>query len=354
MHRLALLKAETSKKLLVFILDIISVVVLYIPLYFGILYGFFNINNSYNEALIARKNIEEEHGLVLNFDNSWQEYEVAIKNFYTQYKDDIEALLPEGETYIHAYNVTVLKLPETPNETNFKNEYYSYKIDSNGQYLVHEFAEWNVVEESEQTDYYKRAMMNLFYYEYRNLNSYLKTFNSEYSLSIDTILFKESLSRLISFASSVTIFYFVLPFIFKHGATLFEKLFGLAKVDIKYGCSVSKWKLIVKPIILFALPILGFYFGGFTNIVIFVLGPMFINLICLILTRNNLDIPNLFLRIDLVVKMDSEIADTKRDIIESFKEEVEDKTFTDALSSLSTLDVLSIEEKQKSNEDKKD
>lgn len=341
MHRLILTKPNPLKTVLSFLIDVALLIVVTIPLYFVCLYGFFNIDNSYNAAKEEKKNIEIQHGLVLDEDDSWEEYEQVVKNFYTYYQDIIEEMNP-GFTYIHVYNVAVLGLPLNPTHSNFENEFFKYDSDESG-FKVDEYG----INLGGSGPNFNRYMLGIFRGEYKDLFSYLKTFDKNYADSCDKVIISENFSRLIAFVIAIVPFYWILPFIFKHGATLGEKMMKLGKVNSTNGVSVNKIKLIFTPIILYLIPALGVFYGTSHSLIILSVGPLAISFFLILLGKRNVDLADRLLRIELVDTKESEIPLRKEDIHEELEsQEIEDPDYLSKLSNLDTLNVLPVEEKQ--------
>ncbi len=344
MLQLAVSKADTSKKLLAYILDIISIFLLMIPMFFVTDAIVSNTDQKYVNSVVLIKEQEDLYNLNLSNNESWQTYEKAIQDFYFSFKDKIEEI-NKPYSYIYVYNVDVLLLPLKPTAENFANELFQYKTDSEGKgFLVDEFA--TLIEGS--GDYYERSLKDLFYNEYCDLKGYLKTFYPEYEKATKYVFNTDSLIRMITYLVAISILFLFIPLLFKYGETIPEKIFSLAKVNLNTQMRVSKWKLPLKTLILYGLPTLGIYYGSFRSVMVFVIGFMFISMLTILLNKNNNDLGNMILKIELLNKKDSEILLHKSN---NPKEEYEiEISEPDYLEKLKSIDSININDPTKKDE----
>jgi hypothetical protein len=176
-----------------------------------------------------------------------------------------------------------------------------------------------------------------------------ETFNKDYASCCEKVVTSENFSRLIAFGVAIIPFYLVIPFIFKHGATIGEKIMKLGKVNSKNGVSVNKFKLLFTPLFLYLIPAFGVFYGTTQSLIILCIGPLAISFFLILLGKRNVDIANSLLKIELMDTKDSEIPEKEEDISEELEStDIEDLEFLSKLSNLDTLNVLSIEEKQNS------
>jgi len=277
-----------SKKVVSYLLDIASVFLTSLALYFlsiSLVAGpFLNYNN--NKDIIYRS--EEKYGLNVQETTNYLDYERACTDFYFNYfKDDIvKTYVDEGKNYTieHIYNVLVLNLPAEPTVSTHSTSYYKYSVNDDGSFNVDVVA--NRIAGS--GEFYERSLKDLFYTSYEELFVIARKYDSTYSLAFSTNSQIEDITRVISLSISIIVFYMVLPFFFKHGATLFEHIFKIGHTNEKNGYSISKYKILLRPLFDFPLFLLGLYFATLYSIVLLIVLPLFANAIYMMFSYHNI------------------------------------------------------------------
>lgn len=322
-------KGYIRNRIVAYLFDIFSVVLSYLVLNLVIIYGVYNpflsyqtIKNDINQTLVDY-NLNYESGL------DYEKYEAVIQDFYfNKFEDEIVKnyyeLYKENYTIEHIYNVLVLGLSTTPTMDSYSTSYYKYIVNEDGTFDVDKIA--IKVEGSGKT--YEKNISDLFYTTYKKLPSYLKQYNKtfyELNLKKDRL---DLTNRIISISLSSLIFIIVIPLTNKYSSTLFEKLFKIAHVNIKDGYLIKKWKVVVKNLIVYIIPIIGIILGTTYSIVILTIGFLFLNFIEMAFSKNNLDIGELILRCESVSITESLLFKNKNEeneYIKEHKEEIEAK-----------------------------
>lgn len=337
-------KSNIGKRLLAYAIDIVSVILSTLVLFFIILYGVFGTGFNYigNNKAIEEKS--EEYNLTLRYGEDYKKYEEVVKEFYfVHFKDEIiKDYSGENKTYSieYIYNVVVLRLPETPTTEYNSTSLYRYKVNSDGSYALDILGEQ--VEGSGA--YFERSLMDLFYQSYETLPSILRRYDSSFDKCFLDNAMYEGISRVIAFVISVLIFYILIPYINKHGATLSEKYLKIGYVNTNNYLSIKKYKIALRPLIYYLLPALTMY--AFTGAGVVILGvvPLFINFVVVLLSKENKDLFEIFTKVMASDLESSNIFDNQKEADEFMKQEkIDDIDFCENLKSIDEINTNTTE-----------
>lgn len=320
-------RAPFTKKALAFALDLVALFTLTVGFYFSIVYGVFATGFGYSSNKTYIDNLEISHNYRLGEGEDYKEYEKVIKYFYfDEYTEDILKDINKSGT-VHSityiYNVNVLELPTSPTATKNSSDFYKYKVDSEGNYLVDELGERIA---GSGTNYDKN-ISDFFYTTYNDIPYLARTYNAEYKRAFDNNNTYESISRFSGFVLSYLILFILLPLILKNGSTIFQKVFDIGYVNYRDGFSIKKYKLIFRPFIYFLIPTFGLYFFNIYTIVLLVVAPLFINFVAMVLSSEKRDLFDLICKTDTCTISESLIYKDENEALE--KENNENKEYTD-------------------------
>ena len=333
-------RAPIRNHLLAYLLDMLMLVLTTVGLYYAALYGVCAPAFGYVNKSNRIKEIENQYNLNLTNKNEWYEYEEVVKNFYLTFADQIVAgnkeKTGEDASIIHIYNVTVLELPSKPTDANYKTSYYQYKKDETG-FLVDEWAE----RIEGNSTYYFTNLRGIFETEYNHLFNYLKIYNSEYLSLTDSVYYQKNITRASVMTINVIVIFIVIPLFSKKKQTLFENMFHIARVNKKDSLLIKNHKVVLRPIILYLLPIVGVFFMNRYSFIILAIAPLFINILVSFFSKNNQDVVELLLT-DVAIDTDIfPVATTKEelDLLIGKVELSDDAEYTDRLSNIEPLDI---------------
>lgn len=338
-------KPSTGSRLLSYVLDLLSVALSTLVLYFIVIYSFFGVNYTTNQRYIKEKRVE--YNLNMKYGEvETDEYEKVIKQLYfVDFKDEIlddfkkdrEREDKKEWTIEYIYNVLILNLPEIPNSSNYKTDLFQYTQNSDGSYNIDALA---IKNPDGKGEYFEKNLLDLFYTKYTELESLILKYDAKYNSAFKSNDVYENISRTISLAVSAMIFYSLIPYINKNGSTIFEKMKKIGYVNNRDYFEIKKYKVILRWLIYFALPCVGMYFGSLYTIVLLTILPLFINGIFILLSRNNKDLFEILLSAksasldeSMILKNEDEFNDFAK------KEEYENKQFVDKLADVNQLDV---------------
>lgn len=342
--------ASVSKRLLAWCLDFFILIVGYIALYFTVAYaifgtGFNYVNNSnYIDDVRTSLNLKIKEG------EDYRIYEEVINEFYfVIYPNEIKAMYDDyynaDYTIEHIYNIQVLSLPEKPTPEYHANDMFTYKQNEDGTFNVDVLGV--VLPELDGYNHDKN-MSDYYHHEYSQLDNLVVQFDPVYAKAINNNLHYESISRVSALFLSVVIFYIVIPLTNKHGNTIGENLCHLAHVDSSTGYNVKRYKICLRPLVYFFVPLVFIYFAS--NPVFYVLSIFFefLSLISMLIGENHLDFADKLLKMQTVDADDSLIfvSEEEEEVYatsEQFKD-VKDEEFLDKLSNIKTLNFSSEKE----------
>lgn len=333
---------EPNKRILAYILDIVSVALLTLIFYFASFNLLFKPIFHYDSYNNTRKQVLETYSITLTNKDDYSKYESVIKDFYFVYypeeiKDNFNTAYNKNFSITHIYSIKVLNLVEDPNDgsSTAYNDYFAYYQNEDGTYDTEQIGyERNHVE----TKNYYRYMKEIFKTSYDQLPSYLSIFNKEYQEAVLHIKYSEFSSRISSFLLSIIILYIALPFILKDKVTIFEKVFNIVYINKKDGYYAKVYKVLLRPLIYFILPLVGIIFFSLPSFVILGIGPLFINALLIIFSSLNNDLYNRILQVIAVNKKESIIFKNRK---EEEIYELEHPTYVDDPSFLESLESIS-------------
>ena len=322
--------ASTGKRLLSVLFDVLSLAVLSIALFFTFLYAVMNPINKYTYHKNYSRQIEDEYGLNLKSGLTYDNYEKVLQHFYLvdcpeEIKAEVNKNYGTNYSITHIYNVVVLLLPDQPTIENYQNDYFSYKIDADGNFLVDELA---VLVEGHSGPVYEKNMRDLFYNSYIKLKEMLASYRSDYGFSVLMIQTSELVSRIVSISLAFTVLYIIIPLINKNGATLFEKLYHIGHVNYSSGYSMPKYKIVLSALINYSLPILGFVIFTKYSIVLISILYFFLNNLVMVLNGDNRNISELILR-TLSINIDNSLVFKNRKEEKEYENSDENKVVTE-------------------------
>ena len=332
----------TSKRIFAFVFDLLAFIVGGVALYFLCLCAVINPINKYVDNQNIKKQIELEYSLDIGSGASYGEYEEVLQSFYlTKYPEEIKTSINKsyGVNYsiTHIYNVVVLQLPDVPTLEKHQTEFFEYKMDANGNFLVDELA---AKVEGKSGPNYERNMRDLFYNSYVNLPGMLADYNEDYYKATVAVSNSELVSRIIASSISAVAFFVVIPLINKHGSTLFEKIYKIGHANSRNGYTIPKYKIVLQNITRWALPVLGVILFNKYSIILISILPLFIDLIIMIFSSSNHYLTEFIWRTDSAALDVSVIFSNRkeeREFEEASTDSFEDKEFLDNLTNIETI-----------------
>ena len=369
-------KVNTLKSIFAILIDIALTVALGVVLFFGVTTPIFKSTTplaASEEYKASQERIDDTddklgYDLTLKDDLGYKTYIIEAKQFFEYYETEITAkyaqLAAEDKEIedeykprfsdIHfIYNHIFLGLDYKANpvdESSYANSYFIYQFDEDTKLPL-----WNEygIDNPRTQELNPRGMAEreqYVYMQYTNLVQVLALINSEYTTAISNISLYMSLSSLTATLITYIIFYIIFPLILRNNATIGKKIFGYGYMN-KKGTKVSWYKGPCKALCAMILPAVGMFFFTIYSLVIFVIGPIFINLMYYILAAKEQDILDRIFRIQIIDLKHSLFFASKEDEEEYLKNETseeytdEEKEYTDRLSNLGTLNLKSVEEK---------
>ncbi len=195
--------------------------------------------------------------------------------------DDGSEVLPRDYYTISWYNANILQIginPDSPTDTG----YFTYQKNADGEYIydaigVAKTTRYDADSGSTITissedlcyyydDYYMAAYENLTYL----------SFYSEVRSSFNQF---QSLALMIPVVISLVVFYLIIPLCFKRGCTVGKLAFklGLANMD---GYMLSRWRVILRPLLAIVIALIIFLFGyewSFTIPLFLIIVPLLVS-----------------------------------------------------------------------------
>ena len=336
-------KPSMGSRFLSYFLDIVVTMLSSVILYFAVLYGVFGLGLNYisNNNLISET--REEYNLNIPYDTDYKPYEKVIKEIYfDDFAKEIQHdFNKDGSNYSieYIYNVLVLNLPEEPNANTYSNGLFKYKQNEDGSFNLNEIG----VIENGSGEYFERNLADLFYGTYTDLPNLIR----KYDESFDNALYEnglyEMISRVTSLAISVIVFYVVIPLLDKNGSTIFENKFKIGYVNNRNYLQIKKWKVPLRALIYFILPLIGMIFYNNYTLVILIIFPIFLNPAAILLNKRNADFYELICSAKACDLVASEIFKTE-DELKNFEKQQE-VSDTNYLENLKNADSLKIKNK---------
>lgn len=355
-------KAYIFHKIVAFLFDVLSYILLILVLYFSTLYLIFEPTLKYSDAKSSSYEIRETYGLNLGDNKTYEEYEEVLQDFYfNKYSEEIisqkEKLYNEKFSITHIYNFSVLGLIEHPNLNNFKTTLFSYQQNEDGSFNPDLMA----IKLPGSGKRYEKDMKDLYYGAYKKLDNYLYLFNEDYAHYQNIITNSETYSRMVASIISFIILSLLIPFIFKGRASLGERIFKLGHANLKNGYLANNIKTIFRSFILYLIPLLGFIFYSYNSIIIITTGYLFLNLLVIILSKNNMDLADFLLKTETISIQESLLFKDKNAEEEYLKKlvETDEDNYIAKLSKITPIDINTspdekIKEKIKKGKNKND
>ena len=239
--------------------------ILYLILLYTVfaLFGYIDMNNRISE-------IDDEYNLTLSDSEDYLTYEAAIKNIYfDRYADEIvkqyKDVYNKDYSITHIYNIVILRLPAEPTFDNYKTDFFQYSQKSDGTFDVDSIA--TRIEGNGSN--YTRGINSLFNSEYKKMKKVVEEFNSEYFDLNATTYSYECYARIIAFIISFVIF-FIVPIKNEEYKTFFMKKYDLAFVNLKNGYQIKKYKIVLRYLICFFIPFIGYIIANKYSIIILI------------------------------------------------------------------------------------
>lgn len=340
---LKIAKVHSGKRLLSVLFDYLSIILGAVLMYFLLLYAFFTPAFGYHQKTQQAKNYENQYSLNYGEVEDYDKYEKVIQDFYfTYYPEEIKKTINDyyGTDYsiVHIYNVTVLRLPDVPTIENYSTEFFEYVIRPDGSFSVDEIA---LKKQGLGGPTYEKNMRDIFYSTYENLKGYLADYHKDYGKLTNDIGLYQSISRIISVSLSCIVFYIVVPFINKHGATLFEKVYDIGHVRGKNGYSVKPYMIVLRAVINLLIPAVGVILLSRYSVILMTIFFLFINNLIFIFNKNNRDLADLILNLDACSVSESLIFKNRKkekeyEESDEFKK-IEEMTFIERLSGIKPI-----------------
>lgn len=347
--------APINKKLGVLSLDILSVIVGFIALYFILLFSVFYTSTNYSSN---REYVNEtETALRLNLGDSkeYSDYEAAIKEFYFQtYPNEIvdhySKIYNEELTLTHIYNITVLSLPYEPVAGNHSNQVFTYRQNEDGTYNP-DIEGVFLYEEDERSSYFYKNARDIYYNAYANLSVLLMNFDTQYKNAINENSIYDSLCRLSAGVISIAVFYIIIPLTNKKHLTIFQRVFNVAQVNYVSGYYIPWYKVVLRPICYYLIPLAFIAISGQTTFVVFAIFYLFICMLLIILREDRRDLAEKLLSMQTIDLDESLIFDTDKEEKEYLDSDeykkVTDDDFLNKLSSIETINFSSPKDEKK-------
>lgn len=339
-------KPSMGTRFSAYFLDLGATILGTIALYFIILYTVFATGFNYIGNSKYINQIYDEYNLNIGYDTNYEPYEKVLQEIYFEdFKDEIvNDYKEEGKNYSieYIYNVVVLNLPEKPTVDTYSNSLYRYVQNPDGSYNVNVLG----VKEEGSGEYYERSMADLFYTSYTNLPNLLRVYLPDFDKAFVDNANYEAISRAVALVISVSVFYILMPFINKNGSTIFEKINKIGYVNKKNYLEIKKWKIPLRPLILFLIPLIGLIFYNNYTLVILIILPLFINPLAILLSKKNYDFFEMICFVKACDLESSNIFKTQEELDEFTKKvEIENKDFLDNLQNIDPLNMVGRDEK---------
>lgn len=332
-----------SQKLTANLLDTLVLACTTLVLYFVILYGIFGTFFNFVSNTKEIKEIESSYHLDFKKNLDYKEYETAIKTFYLHFEEEIEQEYNEIHetdfTVRHIYNIIVLRLPVNPTPDNYKTDYYQYIQKENGEFDPDQFA--ILTEGSGKV--YEKNMHDIYYSAYGKLKALLENYDEEYAkLKLNTYN-SRCYSRVISFLIAFILCFIIYPSKNLYYLSFFERKQNIAYVNQIDGYLAKKYKILIKRILVYIIPFIGFIGFSKYSIIILIIGSLFLNYLILMFSSKNNEIPENMLKIETCSIDESLLFKNYKEDVAYFQKdeskEINDVDFLNKLESISNISV---------------
>ena len=354
--------AEKNKRLLSILVDLVMLVAASFALYFLSFYLVLSPITNYKEKENRYNEIREQYQITYSSGKEYTVYQDVLYKFYTEYyPEEIEAKLKEYfpeesyESSVHMYNVFILNLETHPrvSDGSYRSEYFQYQLDEVGNCLLNERG---VLRNDRTSEAILKKVSQNMYNKYVELEGVLKTYNTEYRSIVNDINNAKLISRAIAVGLSVTIFAVIVPLCLKNGRTLGNKFFEIVIVNYKDGFKIKNYKVLIRALAQYGLPIVGVLVANHYAIISLVVFPLFISTILILFTNRECDLADFFSSTAAVDKRSSLVFGSAGEASLYHKKEenqvVEDPEYLEKLSSAEPLNLSTPDTKVTKKEDK--
>ena len=330
-----------SKGIWNYLINLASILLLALGIYFLPAMAIVKAIPSYQEASLLMKEKESEHGLDLDPSSAGKEdYQEALRHFYfVDYPDQIahnyaEHGLYEGYSITHIFNVVVYDLPAQPSADSHSSEYFYYEY-SEGNWLVDQEA----TEKENLSSLAQIGLKNLMQSRYEQLKDLLSTLDRDYYDADNKVHSSESLARLFSMLLVVLAFELALPLILKDGRSLGEVITKTSHAK-KRGFAYRWPMTLIRFLINAPLLCLFFFFFSFYSAIICLIVPALVDILIMILSKDHQFFYERFSFAVLIDPLKSDVFESEEAYEEFLKDQENhfvDKEFADLLSSIDNV-----------------
>lgn len=333
------------KRILAILFNLVTVGLSTLILYFLLFMQVFESTINFSNNLKNIEEIEQKYSLNIN-SNDYKDYKEVVEDFYfnSEYSKDIieEANKKNDAEYsiYYIFNVEVLKLPRLPDATNYKTEYFTYKLSNEGEVLIDEVGVM-AIKDDELSSYGRQMIFDIYKNGHSSIYKLLYKYDQIYRNSFDTLNYITSVSLVSSYSISVFIFYILVPLFNREKDSLGYQLFNLTYVNFK-GYKVSYFIKTSKNLVSLILFGVGLYFPTVYGIFLLIIGPMIFELILVSVSNNKRDIFDSLFKIDCCSLKDSLVFKNKNHENEYIKNVVsgyEDPEFIERISFVEEINV---------------
>lgn len=297
------------KKILILFLDLIVTSIIGVLLFFITFYPIYCNYSPYIEAndYIAEQRDEYNLDEELNYDLSYSHYENYIKRMYEEHFEEIlNYYYPDfdindeehnygfkSDSVQYLYNITILGLPVEPKIENFTSDdgYFRYQINVEGEAILDEYG----IGVTDLSDIEKKLQLEKIYGKYEILDSLFNAFDENYIIDTNYISYMNSVSYTVSGAVAYFLYFMIIPLFFKNGETLVSYFFKVGLVN-KNGFKIKKYKILLRPLIFLPFVCFGLYFVNLYTVIILLIAPFALDMLFMLISRENQDLMDLLTR----------------------------------------------------------
>ena len=341
--------AEKNRRLISTLIDILTMLASTLAIYFFMLYVAIGPANNYVTKNERVQEIKEEYQITYESGRPYTDYQEVLYKFYVEYYgDEIEERLsnyfPDEKyaSHVHMYNVFVMDLDIDPHveDGTYRGKYFQYQLDEEGNVLINEPG---VLRNDYQDEKYANTLSSFMYGRYVELEGLLKTYNKEYIALCNSIGNIELISRSTGIGVTVIAFAIIIPLCLKHGRTLGNKSMGIVIVNSKNGFTIKKYKVFIRALSLYGLPIGGVIIGNVYSIISMVVFPLFVSTLLMLFRNDEQDLGDLISRtiaVDIEASLLFKSAGEASLYMKKAENQiVEDPEFLEALSNTKKIEV---------------
>lgn len=309
-------QAHQLKKILILFLDLLTTTIIGVLLFFATFYPSYNNYSPYVNSLNYINETRKEYNLdeKLNYNLSFEHYEKYIKRIFEEnYQTILNYYYPgfdlhdEEKNYgflsdsvEYFYNITILGLPMEPKIEDFTSEdgYFKYQVNIGGEAILDEYG----VGVSGLTDIEKRLQLETIYDKYSSIDSLFSAIDPTYVDDYNYISYMNSLAYTMSGVIAYAFYFMIIPLFRKNGETFISYYFKVGLVN-KNGFKVKKYKILLRPLVFVPFIVLGLYFANIYTIIILLIAPFALDMLFMLISRENQDLMDLITK-TLVVDTD--------------------------------------------------